>query len=226
MESRAEIKAARTPSEYVANLGANLPPVGRSLFDELVGRARPSGWEIPFPFSKLIASLSRAAGCKSPCSRTVMIPLGRSLQRSAAAPAFFKYPRIVAAFTSDTAVAGNVPLLKDRLYLGFQEKANLIEVISFNEMAGRFEFQLVKNYGAGMTPKVFYANRAVCVSCHQNQAPIFSRQVWDETNANPEIADRLAKAQANFDGLPIRIGVDVPNAIDDSTDREIGRAHV
>ena len=211
--------ATRDLRETSSSMGTNLPSAGRSLFDELVGRGRPDRWNIPFPFSKLIASLSQAGGCQSKCVQTVMIPLGRSLQRTAAAPEFFKYPRIVAAFTADTAIAGNFPLLKDRLYLGFQEKANLIEVISFNETAGRFEFQLVKNYGAGMKPKVFYANRAVCVSCHQNQAPIFSRQVWDETNANPEVAARLAKARRNFNGLPVRIGVDVPNAIDDSTDR-------
>jgi hypothetical protein len=205
--------------ETSSNMDTDLPSAGRSLFDELVGRGRPDRWNIPFPFSKLIASLSQTGGCQSRCVQTVMIPLGRSLQRSAAAPEFFKYPRIVAAFTADTATTGNFPLLKDRLYLGFQEKANLIEVISFNETAGRFEFQLVKNYGAGMKPKIFYANRAVCVSCHQNQAPIFSRQVWDETNANPEIANRLARARVAFDGLPIRIGVDVPNAVDDATDR-------
>ena len=211
--------AALDLRETSSNMDTNLPLAGRSLFDELVGRGRPDRWNIPFPFSKLIASLSQAGGCQSRCVQTVMIPLGRSLQRSAAAPEFFKYPRIVAAFTADTATAGNFPLLKDRLYLGFQEKANLIEVISFNETAGRFEFQLVKNYGAGMKPKIFYANRAVCVSCHQNRAPIFSRQVWDETNANPEIANRLARARVAFDGLPIRIGVDVPNAVDDATDR-------
>lgn len=197
--------------------GSNLPPAGRSLFDQLTGHR--TGWHIPFPFSKLLASLSQAGGCAQECYQSVLIPLGRSLQRTAAAPDFFKFPRKVVAFNSDTKSDGEFPLLKDRLYLGYQEKANLIEVISFNESAGRFEFQLVKNYTAGTEPQVFYANRSVCVSCHQNQAPIFSRQVWDETNANPEIAKLLADAHGDFDGLPIRIGVDIANAIDDATDR-------
>ncbi len=197
--------------------GSNLPSAGRSLFDQLVGKG--DGWHVPFPFSKLLASLSQAGGCADDCYRAVLIPLGRSLQRTAAVPDFFKFPRKVVAFNRDAKLSGGFPLLKDRLYLGYQEKANLIEVISFNESAGRFEFQLVKNYGAGLKPEVFYANRSVCTSCHQNQAPLFSRQVWDETNANPEIAKRLADAHGNFDGLPVRIGVDVPNAMDDATDR-------
>ena len=223
---RNEAVADRAATQVLADVGTNLPPLGRSLFDQLAGRADGAGWHVPFPFSKLLAALSHAGGCadKQPdaqCYRAVLIPLGRSLQRSAAAPEFFKYPRVVAAFTGEAkaGIGSDFPLLKDRLYLGYQEKANLIEVISFNDAAGRFEFQLVKNYAARTEPQVFYANRSVCVSCHQNHAPIFSRQVWDETNANPEIAKRLANARADFDGLPVRVGVDVPNAIDDATDR-------
>jgi hypothetical protein len=67
----------------------------------------------------------------------------------------------------------------------------VLEVISYNEAAGRFEFQLVKDYRAGGRPQVFYANRNICYACHQNGAPIFSRALWDETNANPAIAARL-----------------------------------
>ena len=198
-------------------LGSNLPPAGSSLFDRLMGDH--AGGQIPFPFSKLLASLSSAAGCANDCYQAVLIPLGRSLQRTAAGSEFFKFPRKVVAFNGNAKSNGHFPLLKDRLYLGYQEKANLIEVISFNEIAGRFEFQVVKNYRAGAEPQVFYANRFVCTSCHQHQTPIFSRQVWDETNANPEIAKRLADAHGDADGLPIRVGVDVPNALDDATDR-------
>ncbi len=204
----------------------NLPPVGRALFDELIVSESGTGVRVRFPFSALLRDLAAQAGCtrdarQPDCYRAVLIPLGRSLQRTAAAPQFFKYPRVVVAFTSDANHASQraLPLLKDRLYLGYQEKANVIEVISYNEQAGRFEFQLVKNYAAGQTPQIVYANRVVCVACHQNQAPIFSRQVWDETNANPAIAQRLAGERRDFYGLPINIGVDVANAIDDATDR-------
>lgn len=110
-------------------------------------------------------------------------------------------------------------LLKDRLFLGYQEKANTIEVISYNEAAGRFEFQVVKDYQAGRTPKVVYANRAVCTVCHQNHGPIFARPLWDETNANPRIASLLEAQGRDFYGFPLHQGIDIPNAIDDATDR-------
>src|SRR3546814_8027640 len=82
-------------------------------------------------------------------------------------------------------------LLKDRLYIGYQEQSALLEVISYNEAAGRFEFQLVHDYRAGATPRVSYARRELCAACPQNLAPIFSRPLWAETNANPRIAARL-----------------------------------
>ena len=168
--------------------GPDLPAEGRSLFDLMAADG------VPFPFEALVRKLERQAGCKTgQCVSSVLIPLGRSLQRASAAPDFFASPRVVVAVTGE----GLGPMFaKDRLYLGYQERANLIEVISYNEAAGRFEFQLVRNYSAGGTPELVYASRAVCTACHQNHAPIFSRQVWDETNANPRIAAALAGGTA------------------------------
>ena len=54
-------------------------------------------------------------------------------------------------------------VLKDRLFLGYQPQAEAIEVISYNEMAGRFEFQVVENYSESGVPKVYYANRPTCL---------------------------------------------------------------
>jgi len=177
---------------------------------------------IPFPFDTLLARINARAGCSDskPCVRAVLIPLGRSLQRMTASPAFFEHPRVVAAVDGegDPAAPGAM-LLKDRLYLGYQDRAALIEVISYNQTAGRFEFQLVHDYRAGSTPRVSAAHRDVCAACHQNLAPIFSRPLWAETNANPRIADLLARAQDAFFGIPVRRGVDIPAAIDAATDR-------
>src|SRR3546814_18242478 len=94
----------------------------------------------------------------------------------------------------------------------------LLEVISYNEAAGRFEFQLVHDYRAGATPRVSYARRELCAPFHQNLAPIFSRPLWAETNANPRIAARLAEHRDAFAGVPVDRGVDIPNAIDTATD--------
>lgn len=191
--------------------GPDLPPAGRSLFDFVAADG------VPFPFEALVRKVERRIGCApGVCTRAVLIPLGRSLQRMAAAPDFFDHPRAVVAVTGE----GAGPMFaRDRLYLGYQERAGIVEVISYNESAGRFEFQLVKDYRAGGRPEVRYAARSVCVACHQNQAPLFSRPVWDETNANAEVADRLAARQPQFYGIPVRRGVDFPNAIDDATER-------
>ena len=205
--------------------GTNLPPAGRSLLDFALASERDgaAAYDVPFPFEALIRRIQERAGCNdadAPCTRQVLIPLGRSLQRTAAEPDFFAYPRVVVAFDREGKPAdGDGLLLKDRLYLGYQEKADLIEVISYNEAAGRFEFQLVKDYRAGGSPRVVYAGRMVCMSCHQNGAPLFSRQQWDETNANPQVAALLERTASKFHGFPARRGIEVANAIDDAVHR-------
>src|SRR3546814_8652028 len=86
-------------------------------------------YDIAFPFGALLQRVNARAGCDSgnDCLRVVMIPLGRSLQRLAAAPDFFAHPRIVAAVTGEG--DGAAALLKDRLYIGYQEQSALLEVI-------------------------------------------------------------------------------------------------
>jgi hypothetical protein len=217
--------AADAPT-WAANPGAagpDSPPEGRSLFDFVATREVGGKriYDLPFPFAALVQRVAERAGCagREPCVKQVLIPLGRSLQRVAASPEFFRYPRVVAAVDGEPA-RGSAPLLRDRLYLGYQEKSNVVEVISWNEAAGRFEFQIVRDYRAGGTPEVVYARRAVCAACHQNLAPIFSREVWEETNANPRVAAALAAANgAATYGVSIRRGVDIPNAIDEATER-------
>jgi hypothetical protein len=199
--------------------GDDLPPRGRSLFDFLVTEKRGGKrvQMVPFPFASLVqrveAQMRHDRGSKG--SKSVLIPLGRSLQRMAAAPEFFVYPRAVVAADGEPSNTNSI-FLKDRLYLGYQEKANVLEVISYNEDAARFEFQVVTDYRAGGAPRVTYANRALCTACHQNAAPVFSRQVWDETNANPRVAALLAARRKDFYGIPVDRGVDMPNAIDNA----------
>ena len=201
-----------------ADPGAQLPPEGRSLFDHLVSDG--GKYSVPYPFESLVARIESRCGMRShdACVDAVLIPAGRSLQRAAAAPDFFRHPRVVVAVDREGTARAPV-LLKDRLYLGFQEKSSLIEVISYNEAAGRFEFQVVRDYRAGATPRVAYANRVICTACHRNQGPIFSRASWDETNANPRIARLLSKTKPAFHGVRVDRGIDIPNAIDDATDR-------
>jgi hypothetical protein len=204
--------------------GPDAPPTGRSLFDHVFvvqGQGGPRH-RLPFPFGELLKAIERRLEPGAASIRFVLIPLGRSLQRSAAAPDFFRFPRVVAAVTGNPYDGSRTDagiLLKDRLYIGYQEKAAVLEVISYNEAAARFEFQVVKDYRAGATPRVTYARRAVCIACHQNGSPLFARPLWDETNANAEIAERLAVHARVVHRTAVRIGVETPYAIDAATDR-------
>ena len=191
------------------NHGTNIPTIGRSLFDRLFVKHSGDSHEyhIPFPFSQLLAFIdeSISLGPDGGIHKT-MIPLGRSLQKNAAAPDFFKYPRIVVSIggepRSDELTAGLH--LKDMLFLGYQEKANSVEIISYNDQAARFEFQVINNYGPGMEPEVSYANRQLCMSCHQNAGPIFADRPWNETDANLVLAEKIELAIPGFKFKKVR----------------------
>jgi mono/diheme cytochrome c family protein len=203
----------------------DVPPEGRSLFDYLVTEERLGKriYNVPYPFEALLNRIEREVRADAsglPPVKRLLIPMGRSLQRAVAAPDFFKYPRAVVAVDGMPVVRNSVAgiWLKDKLYLGFQEKSSVVEVISYNEAAGRFEFQLVKDYRAGTTPKVVYAKRALCTSCHQNAAPIFARPLWDETNANDKVKKLLQAERRAYYGFPLTVGVDIAYAFDNATD--------
>ena len=170
---------------------------GRTRFDHMFPQ------EIPFPFEKLLKKMSQESEVK-----TVMLPLGRSLQRRAGAPEVFRYPRIVAA-------SGD-----DQIFLGYNEKAKILEVISYNERLGQFQFQVVHDYDGNLQPRVRYAPRQACISCHQNEAPIFSLAPWDETQANPLVAKKLRQALGHsYHGVPTQSSQDAPFDVDSATDR-------
>ena len=203
-----------------AQPGPSQPPAGRSLFDYLFTEtANGEGkYAIPFPFAQLVERIKQQlpeTAVSNGGILKVLIPMGRSLVRNASRPDYFSSARLVLAVGApprfDPDHAGL--LLKDRLYIGYMEQDELLEVISYNEAAGRFEFQLVEDYGPDKEPKVSYANRQLCIACHQNAAPIFSRQQWDETNANPAIDELLERRKARRYGVPAGAGVDIPFAM-------------
>ncbi len=242
---------AERPEEF----GDNLPPEGRSLFDQIFTKLDESTgnyvYDIPFPYSDLI---DRVNGYLSPGIdpaetgkiKGVLIPIGRSLQRNAAAPdKYFRSPRAVLFVDSPTAQKPGqvVPIVKDRLYIGYQERVGILEAISYNETAGRFEYQVVHGYMPSTKREVFQATRGTCLSCHQNHTPLFSVRNWLETNANPDvqkellantfgftgtepgitdIAKRLttsASGEKLYHGIPIQIREIVPNQFEDATER-------
>ena len=91
----------------------------------------------------------------------------------------------------------------------------MLEVISYNEQAGRFEFQVVTDYRAGATPRVAYARRAVCGACHHAAAPISPARLGRD-QCQPGGGTRTVEPCAKLSGVAVKRGVDVPNAIDDS----------
>ena len=202
------------------------PRVGESLFDEIFLKrfADSTVYEIPFPFDNLVAKLEsllgRSINGKQNSLSSVVLPVGRCINRYAASPDYFSYPRIVLSTGyEDHGGDRNLPFLKDRLFIGYQEKARALEVISYNKHVGRFEFQRVQNYDKGEQPIVQYAERDQCTGCHQNQGPIFPQAPWDETENNSEIFDLLSNALSNPNlEPPVYRGSDVTD-VDSSTNR-------
>jgi hypothetical protein len=214
MDKRKALTLAMCLAASLAVADSDRSPSGQSRFDQFVGNAR-----VPYPFARLRAKLEAQVEADPggiPALKITLIPLGRSLQRMAAMPDFFASPRVVLAV--DSASRPGVAPLQDRLFIGYQPKAAQLEVISYNEAAGRFEFQVVRDYMAGAVPVVEAASRKLCMSCHQNGAPIFSRPLWSETPANPAIAARLRIKHRAFQGVAIS-GTDIAYFIDASAHR-------
>lgn len=191
----------------------DLPPNGtRSLFDHLI--AQNEG--LPYPFPKLVEYLEKTTGHKA---QVLMIPHGRSLLKGLADD---KQPRVLLALdapSDNNAVSlGLNP--RGQLFLGFVEAAGEIEVLSYNEAAGRFEFQLVQDYRAQGQRKIVYAKRAICETCHQGSAPIFPQRPWNETNGQPDTAAALQSAlnSEQYLGLPVRNALSVPERYDELAD--------
>lgn len=236
----------------------NSNPRGRSYFDYVFSKTDQGKrvYDVPFPFSRLLNKLSHYLGyapddeSSSPLLK-MLFPMGRSLQRNAALVGkeaydenlFYRFPRVVVGVGQEN----KAPLalnLKGRLYLGFHEKSHVIEAISYNDEEGRFEYQVVRDYAAGKTPKVFYANRQLCLSCHQNQTPIFSVGPWNESNAHANVYEKIesnmkrdlgdrpcqgdatpfcykehaGEKQYTYYSTPTRIDLNIPYSFDNLTD--------
>lgn len=193
----------------------DLPPDGtRSLFDHLI--AQNDG--LPYPFEKLVSAIQKLSP-DDQAPLVLMIPDGRSLLK---AQANYHQPRVLVAYDfqapNNAVNLGLAP--RGQLFLGFVEGASEIEVISYNEAAGRFEFQLVQDYRADGIPKLVYAQRAICTTCHQGGTPIFPERPWNETNGQPETAAKISEARNGqpYLGFPLSVPLSVPERFDELTD--------
>lgn len=198
----------------------DLPPEGtRSLFDHFA--AQNHG--VPYPFSKLVETLTKLnPDGKGPV--LVMLPHGRSLLKGQAND---EKPRVLLAadFQAPNTEAALGVNMRGQMFLGFTENANEIEVLSYNEAAGRFEFQLVQDYTETGSRKLVYAKRQICLTCHQGGAPIFSQRPWNETNAATQTIQNILTARKaagqdphSYLGLPTAVPLSEPERFDELTD--------
>ncbi len=198
-----------------------------TVFDSLFSGVGENGrlHHIPYPFFRVIERIEKSLGQSqdgdSNSVRTVLIPLSRCINRYAAAPDYFRSPRIVVAVDSEnrSSSSDHFPYLKDRLFLGYQSAAKAIEVISYNETTGQFEFQTVTDYDLDSNPVVNSVNHSRCLGCHQNAGPIFSRPPWDETDNNGDLLQKIANAQGHDDEEIILNSRSEAGAFDSATNR-------
>ena len=181
-------------SSSVGAQGPDLPPTGRSLFDHLVERI---GGVLPTNAHDLVAQIEKTARSETAES---IFPFSRSLQKGSVD---LTNPRELFATLSRKTLPADVGDFLNSfdgrgVYFGHSPNAKTLEVISYNEKAGRYEFQIVRGFGPGLQPKVYYAPRALCMSCHQNGGPIFPIGGWNESEKNQKINAALKK-QGYFD---------------------------
>jgi hypothetical protein len=110
-------------------------------------------------------------------------------------------------------------MMKDRLYLGYQPRTNSVETISYNEAAGRFEYQIISDYREGGSPRVEYIDRGLCLACHHNHALIYAERPWAESNTNIKVAALLRSKAERFHGIDATVPFDIPESFDEATDR-------
>lgn len=182
----------------------DLPTRGASFFDSMQntigmvydGKALP---QEPHPFEDLLKKLNRHSSFFAS-----VVPFGRSLQKMAAYPQSLKYPRVLIA-TSELSKSMNTHF-RGRLFIAYVEATRKLEVISFNPMMGRYEFQIVDNFYPGGKAEARYVPRSLCLRCHQGGTPIFAGGEWLETTAfNPEL-QKLSEAAIGgkeYFGIPI-----------------------
>jgi hypothetical protein len=150
--------------------GPDLPPVGSSLFDKIFSQG--SQYDVPYPIGRLTQKLNQL---DADLVHT-LLPFSRSLQR----PHDLSYDPLLNPRLVLTSLKDHASITRGQLYLGYVKAKDQLEVISYNDEAGRFEFQIVTDYSRN--PRVYYVNRGKCVSCHQAQAPIFSTPSWSDTS--------------------------------------------
>ncbi len=173
-----------------------------SLFDRYVAQ---NNGVVPFPFSSLRENFNQRAEENSLVSggtvtvSDLLVPDGRSAQKSTSN---FRDPRVLTSIETG----------EGRIFIGYSKNARQLEVISWNQETQSYDFQTVSNYSSGTTPNIHPAGTA-CISCHQNNGPIFTSVPWSESS-DPEVLRRMRlgpPARTTYEGIPIPAPEEVEN---------------
>lgn len=155
-----------------------------------------NGGKIPYPFSKLLDSFGTGVRQEG---NILLVPEGRSLVKESAD---FHNPRIIVEpvsrgdavlynqekgryiserdeWTKNRKKINEMGIVDGEVYIGFAPNHKALEVISYNPKKPGYDFFVVEDYEEGKKPKIV-SNPSLCLSCHQNEAPIFSRFPWHE----------------------------------------------
>lgn len=156
-----------------------------SVFDQFLTRNKGV---VPYPIKELkdrLQEFARKDGGPFDVS-VVMIPNGRSRQKSGCD---FKQPRVLLGIVPPLDTDPTRRVLRnmaDRIFFGYSERRNELEVISWNNFQGKFEFRTVTNYDPPKAGKQKITGNVShqCIICHQAGGPIFSASPWSESNMN------------------------------------------
>lgn len=179
-------------------------PSGASFFQYLTNQSGLSydGSPLPEdqdPFINLVQRLNQYTNFFA-----AVIPYGRSLQKMTSYPHALKHPRIVLA--SDTDKSNLNEHLHGRLFIAYVKPSKKLEIISYNPIKARFEFQIVDNFYPGGKAKLFNADRQLCLRCHQGEAPIFAGGDWlESTSLNQSLQNKVLQEikTPEYLGIPI-----------------------
>ena len=208
-----------------AGAWAQPAPVGRSLFDFLVAGGPAASGSRALPVRGARGARRGAARRRERPSPEARPHSPRPLPaaRRRAPETFFRFPRASRwPWTPSAGPARTLGLLlKDRLYVGYQETARRPR--GHQLQRGRRPLRVpggARTTAREATPAGRLREPRALHGLPPERGPVFARPLWDETNANAGIGGLLRRgAGATSTASRIEPGVDVAYDIDTATDR-------
>lgn len=87
--------------------------------------------------------------------------------------------------------------VKDRVFLIYHDHNNHLEVISYNEEEGRFNFLQVHNYSNSGENKLKKAKLNACMQCHKDLVPLHEKNNIIDSNNLPSIVSEIKNDDKN-----------------------------